>query len=51
MRTFGLFINNGNQELIKKVVASDIYEAQQIFCKLKNLPLYDLLIIYYIIEI
>ena len=51
MRTFGLYINNGNEELINKVVASDIYEAQQIFCELKKLSLYDLIIIFYVREL
>lgn len=51
MRTFGLFLNNGENELINKIQCSTIYEAQQIFCQLKNLPLYELLIIFSIREI
>lgn len=51
MRTFGLYLNNGNDELINKIQCSDMYEAQQIFCQLKNLPLYELLIIFSIREI
>lgn len=50
MRTFGLYLNNGDDELIHKITASDIYEAQEIFCKSKNLSLYDLLIIFSIRE-
>jgi hypothetical protein len=51
MKTYGLYLNNGESELVNKINASDIYEAQQIFCQLKNLPLYDLLIIFNIREI
>lgn len=51
MREFGLYLNNGDNELVIKVQASHIYEAQQIFCQIKNLPLYDLLIIFNIREI
>ena len=51
MRQFGLYLNNGDDELITKINASDIYEAQQMFCQIKNLPLYDLLIIFNIREI
>ena len=51
MRTFGLYLNNGGEELIHKIQASDIYDAQQIFCGLKNLDLYNLLIIFCIREI
>jgi hypothetical protein len=51
MRQFGLFLNNGDNELVAKIQASDIYEAQQIFCFVKNLSLYDLLIIFCIREI
>jgi hypothetical protein len=51
MREFGLYLNNGDNELITKIIASNIYEAQQIFCQVKNLSLYDLLIIFNIREI
>lgn len=51
MKTFGLYLNNGENELINKIKVSDIYEAQQIFCKLKNLDLYNLLIIFSIREL
>ena len=51
MRYFGLYLNNGDNELIYKIVASDIYDAQEHFCKLKNLSLYDLLIVFYVKEI
>lgn len=51
MRQFGLYLNNGDSELVLKINASDIYEAQQMFCQIKNLPLYDLLIIFNIREI
>lgn len=51
MKTFGLYLNNGNEDLINKVNASDIYDAQKIFCDIKKLSLYDLLIIFYIKEL
>ena len=51
MRLFGLYLNNGSDEFIHKITASDIYEAQKIFCQIKNLPLYELLIIFSIREI
>lgn len=51
MKTFGLYLNNGENELINKISAKDLYEAQEIFCKIKNLSLYDLLIIFSIREI
>jgi hypothetical protein len=51
MRTFGLYLNNGGDDLILKVNASDIYEAQKLFCEIKRLDLYNLLIIFNIREI
>lgn len=51
MKTYGLFLNNGSEELINKINASDIYDAQKIFCEIKNVSLYDLLIIFYIKEL
>ena len=51
MRQFGLYLNNGGDELIMKINASDIYDAQLIFCEIKKLSLYDLLIIFNIREI
>ena len=51
MRKFGLYLNNSEEELIDKVVASDIYQAQHFFCERKHLDLYNLTIIYYIKEI
>lgn len=51
MRQFGLYLNNGSDDLLHKINASDIYEAQQIFCQINNLDLYNLLIIYNIREI
>lgn len=51
MRYFGLYLNNGDDNLVYKIIASDMHEAQQIFCNHKNLSLYDLLIIFNIREI
>lgn len=51
MRKFGLYLNNGSDDLIHSINASDLYEAQQIFCQIKNLELYDLLIIFNIREL
>lgn len=51
MRQFGLYLNNGSDDLIHKIEASDIYDAQKIFCEIKKLDLYNLLIIFNIREI
>lgn len=51
MKTFGLYLNNGENELIHKTTATNIAEAEEFFCKIKNLSLYDLLIIFNVREI
>lgn len=51
MRSFGLYLNNSDEELIDKCVTSDLNEAYHYFCGRKNLNLHDLLIIFYIKEI
>ncbi len=51
MNTFGLYVNNSDEELIDKCTVSDIYDAQTYFCQRKQLNLHNLLIIFYIKEI
>lgn len=51
MRTFGLYWNNSQEELIDKTIASDIHQAQEYFCKRKDLNIHELTSIFYIKEI
>jgi hypothetical protein len=50
MRRFGLF-QIASDAMVDSIVASDKYEAQEIFCIRKNLDLHNLTIIFYIKEI